>query len=80
MLSIALCYTSPMSKSTPTRFDLITNDILSMSDDEIIQECIATGESPEAIAAHCREICLNAIALWEERQYALKEYALKGKP
>ena len=72
---MALWYTIPMSKSTQTRFDLITADILSMSDDEIIQECIETGMSPEAIAAHCREICLNAIALWEERQCALK-----GKP
>ena len=71
-LFMYLWYTSPMSKSTPTRFDLITADILSMSDDEIIQECIETGTSPEAIAELCRAICLNAIALWEERQ--------KGKP
>ena len=49
-------------------FDHLADDILSMSDDEIIEECIENGEDPEQVAAHCRAICLNAIASWEEKQ------------
>ena len=66
-----------MSKSTDqTKLDNIFaylgDEILAMSDDEIAQECIENGEDPEQIAAYCRAVCLNAIALWEEQQ--------KGKP